>query len=137
MNTYKLLQEQHQKNWNEFPIFYAFNQEQFNEGIKKIGLNPEDTDKIYSLRTGGFYKKSDSKRLKEMLAKHEPERQEALKHEQYVYEMFMYELSNHEYSYTYELDDTLDALGLTMKEINKNPILKNGLEKAIKKQEQY
>ena len=48
----------------------------------------------------------------------------------YIYEMFLCELRNHEYGYTYELDDTLEALGLTYEEIEKDKRLLHGLEKA-------
>jgi hypothetical protein len=45
--------------------------------------------------------------------------------------MFRDELINHEFTYTGDLTDTLDALCITVEEINNNPCLKNGLEKAI------
>ena len=45
--------------------------------------------------------------------------------------MFYSELNNHEYGYTKELDDTLDALDLTIDDINNNKNLKNGLSLAI------
>jgi hypothetical protein len=46
--------------------------------------------------------------------------------------MFLYELANHEYCITYDLEDTLDALALTVDEINADPRLLHGLEKALK-----
>ena len=49
----------------------------------------------------------------------------------FCYSMFAYELANHEYGYTYELEDTLDALDLTLERINKEPNLKAGLDKAL------
>ena len=45
--------------------------------------------------------------------------------------MFESELSNHEYVYTGDLTDTLAALGLTMKEIETNENLRNGLNLAL------
>ena len=47
--------------------------------------------------------------------------------------MFLYELENHEYFITYELDDTLDALNLTLDEVLNSSTLKNGLLLARKK----
>lgn len=49
----------------------------------------------------------------------------------FIYEMFYYELCNHEFDYTRELDDTLYSLGYTLKDIQTNPKLKNGLKKAM------
>lgn len=46
--------------------------------------------------------------------------------------MFCYELANHEYGYTYDLDPTLDALGLTIEEVRQNERLLHGLEEARK-----
>ena len=53
--------------------------------------------------------------------------------EGFIYEMFLCELDNHEYNYTRDTGDTLDALGYTAKEVIDNPRLKRGLEKAITK----
>ena len=135
MNKYLEMKERHQKEVNEFPMFFAFNNEQFNEGMEKAGLKSTDTDKIHSLKgTGGFYKKTDSVPLGNMFNKHEAERKKAINEDTtgdgYIYEMFRYELSNHEYIVTSDLTDTLSALGITIKEINANPQLLHGLHKA-------
>ena len=45
--------------------------------------------------------------------------------------MFLYELANHEYCITYDLEDILDALCLTVDEINADKRLLRGLEKAL------
>ena len=45
--------------------------------------------------------------------------------------MFAYELANHEYGYTYEVEDTLDVLDLTLNRVMQTPNLKAGLEKAL------
>ncbi len=47
--------------------------------------------------------------------------------------MFAAELANHEYGYTYELDETLDALGLTLDKVKADKRLRKGLNKALKK----
>lgn len=39
-------------------LFFAFNNSQFSEGMKKIGLNPDDTDKILSIGAGGYIAKN-------------------------------------------------------------------------------
>ena len=46
--------------------------------------------------------------------------------------MFKYELDNHEYGYTGDAEDTIEALGLTWDEINSNENLLNGFKKACK-----
>lgn len=134
-NSYRELKERQQQEVNSFPMMFAFSNKQFDEGMEKLGLKPTDTDKIYKLgSTGGYYKKSDSKALHEMFARHEKERQEAIKNditgEGYIYDMFNYELANHEYGYTMDITDTIDALDLTVEDINSNQALLNGLNKA-------
>ena len=51
--------------------------------------------------------------------------------EGFIKDMFLYELANHEYCITYDLEDTLDALCLTVDEINSDKRLLRGLEKAL------
>jgi hypothetical protein len=134
MNTYRKLKAKHQKEVNEFPMFFAFSDKQFKEGMEKFGLSENDTDKIYKFgNTGGFYLRSDAQKLHEMLDRHFQETTEAIKNDdEFVYDMFEYELANHEYCITYDLEDTLDALGLTAEQINADKRLTHGLNKAIK-----
>ena len=54
-----------------------------------------------------------------------------LEGESFIYDMFKYELANHEYGCTWELEDTIQALNLTLEEINNSQNLKAGLKKAI------
>ena len=137
MNKYRALKARHQNMMNELPMFFAFSDKQFDEGMAKLGLNPDDTDKIYRLgSTGGYYRKSDSGKLKEMFATFDREMKEAIAADEtgegFIYDMFNYELANHEYCITWDLEPTLDALGLTMEEINADERLLKGLKKAIK-----
>jgi hypothetical protein len=101
------------------------------------GLTPEDTDKIYSIGGGGYIRKSDSKAMNEMFDRHEREvaAARAENKDDYLYHMFNYELANHEYGYTYDVTDTLDALGLTMEEIEADERMLEAFKRAIKNQE--
>ena len=137
--NYKELKKKQQNEFNEFPFMFAFSNEQFCEGMKKWGLSPTDTDKIYCLGdTGGFYLKTDAPRLREMRDRHERERKEAIANDKtgdgYIFEMFHFELKNHEYVVSGAIDETLDALGLTADEVNADARLLRGLEKAIEMQ---
>ena len=136
MNKYQILKERQQKEINEFPMFFAFNKQQFAEGMQSLGLNSADTAAIYKLsNTGGFFRKSDSTRFHDMMNRHADERQQAIDEDTtgdgYVFDMFKYELVNHEYGYSGDLSYTLEALGLTNAEVNANPKLKYALNKAI------
>ncbi len=136
-NKYDEIKEKHQKRVNEFPLMFAFNQEQFENGMKKWGLEYTDTDKIYSIGGGGFIRKTDLEAYNKLWNDIRKEHNELIKADKtgegYIKDMFVSELENHEYGYTYELDDTLDALELTIEDIENNSALKHGLEIAIKK----
>ena len=140
VNTYCELKEKHQKEFNNFPMFYAFSNERFEEGMRKFGLNPEtDNDKILHLSgTGGYFKKADEPMFDEMMARHKREIEEAIENDAtgngFIYEMFNYELANHEYGYTGDIEQTLEALDMTMEQINANKKLLRGLRKAKKMQ---
>lgn len=137
-NQYLILKQKHQEEVNDFPMMFAFSNKQFEEGmIEKFGLTKDDTDKICSIGGGGFIRKTDSKALHEMLDRHAREMQESIDGDTtgdgFIFDMFDYELANHEYSYTWDIEPTLDALGLTIDEVKANDKLLHGLEKARKK----
>ena len=137
MNKYTELKSKHQKEVDAFPFGFAFNQKQFDEMMTKWGLTPDDTDKIYSIGGGGYVRKSDADAMHKMFERHELERKMARKRgDDYLFEMFNYELGNHEYSYTQDLTDTLEALGLTMNEINEDPRMADALKRAIAAQKE-
>jgi len=46
MERYLEIKERHQKEFETLPIFWAFNNKQFEEGMKNFGLTIENTDKI-------------------------------------------------------------------------------------------
>ncbi|MNV75298.1 hypothetical protein D3C71_1685770 [compost metagenome] len=136
-NAYTVLKNKHQEEVNAFPFMFAFGEKQFEEGMKSLGLTPKDTDKIYSIGSGGFIRKTDEEAMNEMFSRHEKERTEAVAQDKtgegYIYEMFLYEMGNHEYGYTGEIEPVLAAVGLTYEEIMNTPALKNGFVKAQKK----
>ena len=139
MNDYKKMKEKHQQEINEFPMFFAFNNKQFDDGMKKLGLDPSEEDEIYKLGgTGGFYRKTDATKLNEMFKRHEEEMRKAMADDDdFIFEMFNYELSNHEYIYTYDVTDTLNSLGLTADEVKNDKRLMDALQKACKSQEEW
>lgn len=131
------LKQKHQQEVNEFPFGFAFNNKQFKEMMENFGLKETDTDKIYSIGAGGYIRKTDSEAMEKMFERHRQEMQDEINKDKkgtdFVYEMFRYELANHEYCITYDLEPTLNALGLTEKQVYENPKLLTGLKKALKR----
>ena len=136
MNKYTDLKNRQQAEFNAFPLGAAFGNKQFAEMMQAWGLTENDTDKIYSIGGGCYIRKSDHKAFLEMLDRHEKERRNAIAADLtgygFIYDMFYTELANHEYCITLDLEDTVDALGLSVDEINADKRLLRGLEKAVK-----
>ena len=137
MNRYAELRHRQQEEFNALPLGFAFSNKQFDEMMRKWGLDPEkDADKIYSIGAGGFVQKKDAELLHETHKRLDEEMAAAIAADEtgegFIYEMFLYELDNHEYGYTGELEETLDALGYTLEDINADKRLLRGLNRATK-----
>lgn len=129
--TYTELKQRQSKEMNDFEgIFFAFSNEQFKEGMQKIGLLPDDTSKIYSLGAGGYILKDKSKAFHEMLDRFEKEKQDLKKQEKSLLEALVYELKNHEFCITLDPNDALDALGWNENEIDPK-ILKKAMALSV------
>ena len=72
--------------------------------------------------------------MHETFARHERELKEAIASdatgEGFIFDMFLYELDNHEYGYTGDTTDALEALGFTAQEVVDDPRLNRGICKA-------
>lgn len=137
MNRYAELRHRQQEEFNALPLGFAFSNKQFDEMMRNWGLDPEkDVDKIYSIGAGGFVQKKDAELLHETHKRLDEEMAAAIAADEtgegFIYEMFLYELDNHEYGYTGELEETLDALGYTLEDINADKRLLRGLNRAAK-----
>ena len=142
MNSYVEMKERHQKEVNEFPMKFAFSDEQFKKAMEELGLTEKDVDKVIGIGAGGFIRKTDIKAYNEMGERQYKEFKEAIEEDKigdgFIKEMFLYELGNHEYIITFDISETLDAVGLTEEDIRNNNNLRTGLILAEKEYlEQY
>ena len=136
MNAYQEMKARQQKEFDAFPMSAAFSNQQFKDMMEKWGLTVNDTDKICSIGGGCYIRKTDKEALCALINRLNNEKENAiaadLTGDGFIFDMFVYELANHEYCITYDLEDTLDALGLTAEQINADKRLTHGLNKAIK-----
>lgn len=134
MNTpenYQSLKARQAEELNKFEgIFFAFNNEQFAEGMQKIRLTVEDTSKIYSLGAGGYIRKDKSAEFNAMFKRHAEEKKKRKQDEKFLVDALAYELRNHEYCITYDTRDALDALGLRKEDIDPK-VLKEAISLAV------
>lgn len=134
MNRYTALKDRQQKELNAFPLGAAFGNRQFAEMMYKWELTETDTDRIYSVSSGCYLRRSDSQAFHEMLERFDREIAAEIAGDPtgdgFIRDMFYAELANHEYCITYDLTDALYALGLTVDQINADKRLLHGLKKA-------
>lgn len=135
MNKYAELKAKQQEEFNALPIGFAFGNEQFGKMMKDWGLDPEkDRDKICSIGFNGFVQKKDLEQFRETRKRHNAEMKAAIAADKtgggFIYQMFLYELKNHEYGYTGDSEDTLDALGYTEEQVQADERLNRGFTKA-------
>jgi len=138
---YQITKERHQKEFNDFSkksMFFAFDKKQFEEGMKKLGLEPSETNKIVSIGAGGYLLKDKVNELKNLSKRQKEELKQLRKNKkQFATDLFTYELANHEFGFTYDLSETLDALGMTLSGIKKEPETYEALKEVLKEQYNY
>ena len=109
MVKYTEFKKRQEKIVNDFPQFFAFSNEQLEEGLKKLGTTKEE---IVSTSFGGFIKRTDVKSYQKLWETIDKEEKEFLADKKNLFNALVYELGNHEYAYTYEKEDTLSCLNL-------------------------
>lgn len=136
MNPYVEMTQRHEKEVAAFPMFFAFSQAQFNEGMKKLGLKPAEVKKVEPIGLGGFVRKSDAEKLGTIFDRQAQELHEAIYADTdgtgFAYEMFRYELANHEYEVTMDATPSIKACGLTVADVAKSEALTRALTAAAR-----
>lgn len=131
MNKYMEWKNKRQEEFNKLPIKYAFSDKQFKEGMEQLGLHETETDKVFSIGGGGFMKKEDKPLLDKFI---EEDNFEELKQDkEFFIDMLVYELGNHEYSYTRDLEDTLEACDITQEQLENNERIREYFNEGLDK----
>lgn len=110
---YTELKQKHEKEFGDFPIVFAFSDNQLEEGLAKLGVTISE---VVGIPGGGIIRKTDKSKLVELLAKHDKEREKAKEDDEFLSEAIRYELGNHEYCITYDPTDTIEALDLNIED---------------------
>lgn len=134
MNKYAELMKKHSKENDTLPLKAAFGDEQFEKMMKEWGLttSKEDIMKIRSFGCGAYCLASDVHLFEEMRERHDKEILEFRKTDEGLKDAFMYEFANHECGYTFDPEDAVVALGLTMREVQASDKLNKVFEEAWK-----
>ena len=115
MNKYTELKDKHSKMVNEFPMAFAFSNEQFEQAKQKLGV--KSNDELLGIAGGGMIRKTDLESYRNLHETITEENENAFLDDEYLYQGLLYELANHEYGITYCADDTLDCFCLTMDDV--------------------
>ena len=116
--TYKQMKARHEKEYNaRFDelkplVFYAFGRDQQNAAIAAYKDADGKLDELASAGAGLMGDYTALKQLINLLDRHADELTEALQNREFSKGAFKYEMANHEYSYTYDDEEVLNALGL-------------------------
>ena len=115
----------HEKELNEFPIAYAFNDKQLEEALAKLGATKEECVSVFG--HGDIVKRENADLFIEMLERHTDEiKQKLVEDVEFAEAAFLYEMDNHEYAINWSADeDVLDCFC-----INWDFICKHGLQMA-------
>lgn len=116
---YMDLRSRHQKEFDEFPIVYAFNDEQLKEALEKLGATKEQCISVFG--HGDIVRREDADKLIKLLDRQREELLQRLRDDPIFAEAaFLYEMDNYEYAINYSGDeDVLDCFGITFEHINR------------------
>jgi hypothetical protein len=103
--AYLDLIEKHREELNNFPIAYAFNDQQLQEALEKLGVDSTD-ECVTVFGHGDIVKKGDAKKFINMLERHTDEVRDAMvADKEFAEAAFRYEMDNHEYAINWDGDD--------------------------------
>ena len=137
MNQFKNYQELmnlNKQEINNFPLFYAFTDQHFEEGMKKLGVEKEED--ICRVTSCTFVRKADYTDFIYLIEKQQERKREAFNNDEFLKGALMYELINYEYLYTYDEEPALEALGFSLQDLEANERLKKLLKEATQKLEE-
>ena len=137
MNLYEIQKEAQQARYSEFLrnyAFFAFNEEQLKAGLRKFNIQPGQKGVLTVLPGGGYVLSEHFEEFMDMIHTAQAERDAALADPEngtkFALDMFVYELSAHEFTYTGDESEALEALNITPEDLSKNEMLRAALEAA-------
>lgn len=136
--SYRQMKDRHQAEINALPIAFAFSRDQYARQLATWGITEAEAKAGAIVPIGGgFIRASDRELVTSTFNRIAEEKAAAIAADHdgtgFIYQMFFDELNNHEYIYTRDIDETLEALNITNNDLAENKALLNGLNLAVKK----
>jgi len=117
--TYSEFKAAQQREFDEFPIRFAFNNEQLNEALASLGV---DVKGAVSVGGGGIVRKTDLDAFNNLGDSLASKRAAAMLDDDFLLNAIEYELANHEYCITHDPEPALDVLGVSLDDERVNRI---------------
>ena len=135
------LQEKQRKEIEEFPIAYAFNDEQLQKALKKLGAKSKD-ECVTIFGHGDIVKRENAKAFVDMLKRHTKDVQQKIKSDlEFAEAAFLYEMDNHEYAINWDGDDdVLRCFGMDyedLREAGLQAVYETARRKHFKQMEEW
>ena len=113
------LKKRHQKEFEDFPIAYAFNDKQLEEALEKLGATKDECVSVFG--HGDIVKRENAKSLIALLDRQTKELHRALRDDhEFAEAAFLYEMDNHEYCLNWSADeDVFDCFQLSWERLRK------------------
>ena len=112
------LKKKHEQEVSDFPVAYAFNDEQLKEALIKLGAKSVD-ECVTVFGHGDVVKRENAKPFIQMLKHHRIELKDKMRHDhEFAEAAFLYEMDNHEYAINWDGDEEiLSCFGLSEDEV--------------------
>lgn len=133
MLKYEELKAKHQEEVNCLPIYFAFGNEQLEKLTQELGFKDQDEllKNVFTIGAGSIILNKDKDKVLNTFLEHDKAMLKAFENDAFLLSAFEYELSNHEYIITYDITDTLGALGIKLTEYQTNKRYQNIMQQAI------
>lgn len=92
--TYQEMRARFQREFDDFPFLFAYSNEQFDRAVAERGWKESD---LVCVMPGGFIRKQDARRLREMADAHDRELRARMAERDFAVNTFIFEMDNHEY----------------------------------------
>lgn len=128
METYKQMKDRHQAEVNALPLAFAFSAEQLKEVLSAWNISEEEAiaGAITPIGHGGYIRTTEKELVNSTFKRIQEERQAAIEADTtgtgYIFQGLKYELINHEYSYTGDATEAIEAVGLTEEDLKREPV---------------
>ena len=108
---YQEMKQRHQERVNEFPMKFAFSPSQAREALEALGCPAKDCIRF---KNGMIIMRKDRPELDRMFAEMDAEMSAAMEDDKFMIRAIEHELANHEFCYTMEKRETVEALNLDL-----------------------